>query len=61
MFDEFGLDIDKPIQRYKNANTITKTRIYNKSGTAPVVLSCLSGYCLSRHTFGLGFIDGKYV
>jgi hypothetical protein len=61
MFDEFVLDINKATQRYKNSNMITKTRIYNKNVTAPVFLSCLSRYCLSKQTFGLGFIDGKYV
>lgn len=61
MFDEFVLDIHKPTLRYKNANMITKTRIYNKNGTAPVFLSYLSGYCLWKHTFGLGFIGGKYI
>jgi hypothetical protein len=61
MFDEFVLDINKPTWRYKNANMITKTRIYNKNGTAPVFLSCRSSYCLSKHIFGLGFINGKYI
>ena len=61
MFDEFVLDVDKTTQRYKNANMITKTRIYNKNGTALVFLSYLSGYCLSKHIYGLGIIDGKYV
>jgi len=61
MFDEFVLDVDKPTLQYKNANMVTKTRIFNKNVTVPVFLSYLSGYCLSKHTFGLGFIDVKYV
>jgi hypothetical protein len=61
MFDEFVLDIDKPTQRYKNANMITKSRIYDKNGTGPVFLSYFSGYYLSKHTLSLGFIDGKYL
>ena len=52
MFDEFVLDIAKPTQRYKNANMITKTRIYNKNGKVTVFVSYLSGYCLSKTLLG---------
>ena len=36
MFDEFVLEVDKPALRYKNANMITKTWIFNKNVTPPV-------------------------